>query len=157
MDEGIVFLAVVVPLMTLGGGVLVILMAMYQRTKTLEMKHRERMAMIEHGLAPGPEKNPAAFESWQHRQEHPPARSTSVGVVAVALGVGLMLMIGFAGESPGPAIGVGGAVVVLGIAFIVNGELQRRSLPPVSGPSGRTVSIPPPPLGPSDPPGPVGP
>jgi hypothetical protein len=40
-----------------------------------------------------------------------------------------MLLIGVAGDSPQAAIGVGGSIVVLGIAFIVIGEINRRSQP----------------------------
>jgi len=122
-------LAFGLPIVLLGGGVLVILMAMYQRTRTLEMKHRERMAMIERGLVPGPEKDPAAFETWQNRHDNPPGRTTSIGVVAVAIGFGLMLLISFAGGDPRVGVGVGGAIVMLGLASVVNGEIQRRSQP----------------------------
>lgn len=137
MDEGTVLLAIVLNVAVIVGGVLVILMAMYQRTRSMEMRHRERMAMIERGLAPNPEKDPEGFDQW-NQPRRPVSRSTSIGVVWIALGFGLMLIIGVAGGSAGPAVGIGGAIVVLGLAFIVNGELHRRSHPapppPSSGP-----------------------
>ena len=148
-QEGILFITVVAPM--IAGGVLVILMGMYQRTKTLEMRHRERLAMIERGLAPGPETDPEAFEQWQ-RPPRPSSRSTSIGVIWIALGLGLMLLIGVTADSPSAAIGVGGAIIVLGIAFIVVGEINRRSQPPNQpGPP-----MPPPRL-PTDSAGPLGP
>jgi hypothetical protein len=158
-EDSIFFLASVLPLSVIVGGVLIILMAMKQRSQTMEMKHRERMAMIEKGLLTAPERNPGAFDAVLHRHDQvaePPGRSISFGVIVIALGIGFMLMVGFAGDSPGAAIGVGGATVVLGIAFIVNGELKRRSQPPPPWPR-QYSSTPQPPPGPTDPPGPVGP
>lgn len=148
MDEGMWVLGVLVPLSILtSGGVLLILMAMYQRTKTLEMQHRERLAMIERGIAPAPGRDPVEFERWQQleaRPTHSPA--TTLGVVTVALGLGLVLIIGFAGRAIDIAVGIGGSIVVLGIAFIAIGELKRRSQPPQW-----------PPFRPPDPRGPAGP
>jgi len=111
------------------GGLLIVL-AMKQRSQTMEMKHRERMAMIEKGIVPEPGRDPAAFETWQQQHETPPSRSMSVGIMIVALGLGFMILVGFAGNEPGAAIGVGGAIAVVGFAFIINGALQRRSPPP---------------------------
>jgi len=153
-EDGIFFLASVIPLTVIFGGLVIIVMGMRQRNRTLEMKHLERMAMIDRGVVPGPARDPAEFERWQQRHDTPPTRSTSFGVLIIALGIGFMLMVGFAGDAPGAAIGVGGATVVLGIAFIVNGELQRRTQPP---PPPRSYSSTPPALGRSDPPGSVGP
>lgn len=153
MDSGIVVIAVVLNGLLIFGGILVILMAMHQRSKEREMQHRERLAMIERGLAPGPERDPHAFEAWQQRQ--PPARATSIGVVIVGLGIGLMLIIGVAAATPDVGVGVGGAIVVVGLAFIVNGQLQRR---PAQAPSAPHNYPAPPraPQAPPDPPGPVG-
>mgnify|MGYP007039602984 CR=1 FL=1 len=105
------------------GGVGVILMAMYQRTKKLEMQHSERLAMIERGLMPSPETDPEQFEASLNRPGV--SRYTTLGIAIVGLGLGLMLLIGIAGGAPEAGIGVGGAIVVLGGAFIVNGFLQR--------------------------------
>jgi hypothetical protein len=157
MDEAIIGLAVVVPLVVLAGGILILLMAMFQRTKTLEMRHRERMAMIERGLMPSPESDPARFEAASRPAAAGPPRFTSLGIALVGIGFGLMLIIGFAGEAPGAAIGIGGAIAILGAAFIVNGYLQRNVAPPAV--HGRSLSTTPRPprLEPTDPPGPVGP
>jgi hypothetical protein len=156
-ESNIFFLAAVLPLTGLVGGVLIILFAMRQRSQTLEMKHRERMAMIERGLVPGPARDPAAFENWQQRHERPPTRSTSIGVVLIALGFAIMLLVAFAGEAVGQAVGVGGAVVVIGAAFVVNGELQRRTPESRSYPPAPPVYPPAPPRFGSDSQGPLGP
>jgi hypothetical protein len=110
------------------GGVIVIVMAMHQRTRKIEMQHRERMAMIDRGLTPSPETNPEQFEASLGRPGV--SRYTSLGIAIVGLGMGLMLLIGVAGDAPGAGVGVGGAIVVLGAAFIVNGYLQRGTQPP---------------------------
>jgi hypothetical protein len=131
----------------IAGGVVIIVAAMRQRSRELEMKYRERLAMIERGVAPGPGRDPVEFERWQQldaRPTHSPA--TTLGVVTIALGLGLTLLIGFTAEAPTVAIGIGGSIIVLGAAFIVIGQLKRWSQPPPQS-SYR----------PSDPRGPVGP
>jgi len=138
-------IAVVVNALLIIGGVIIIVAAMIQRMKTKEMEHRERLAMIEKGIAPGPER-PEAFEAWQRRRQLP-SRSTSIGVVIVALGLGLMLLIGVAADEVEVGVGVGGAIVMLGAAFIVNGFLHRQSQPPPVWPPATR----------SEPPGPVAP
>jgi uncharacterized membrane protein len=148
VDQTIFMLAFVLPVIFCIGGLLIILAAMRQYGQKLEMKHRERMAMIEKGIAPSPSSDPATFETWQQRHENPPVRSTSIGIMFIAIGLGFMLIVGFAGGTRGPAIGIGGAIVVVGAAFLVNGELQRRSRPPSYGRDAYTVT---PPQRPSDP------
>ena len=145
-QEAIFFLAAVLPMTVIVGGVLIVLMGMRQRSLTLEMKHRERMAMIERGIVPGTAQDPEAVEAWQESYDRPPSRSTTFGVVVVAIGLALTLMIGFAGGARGPAVGVGGSIVVLGAAFIVNGELQRRRTYPPGASRGYYSSHRPPPL-----------
>jgi hypothetical protein len=151
VDDDIFILALVLNTVFLAGGVLVILMAMYQRGRNREMQHRERLAMIERGLAPAPEQNPAAFDALA-RPRHPPA--TSIGVVIAALGLGLMMLIGAAAQEWAVAIGLGAAIIVLGAAFIILGALQRGSQPQSWG--SRSYSPPRPPAS-SDQPGPFGP
>ena len=128
METDVVVLAVFLNALVIGGGILIILMAMYQRGKKREMWHRERLAMIERGLAPPPERDPAAFDDEEPRRRYPPA--IGVGIVIAAIGFGLMLIIGITANAAEAAVGVGGAIIVLGVAFIVLGALQRRSQPP---------------------------
>ena len=150
-------LAFLMALVSLVGGVVIIVVIVQQRTKKLEMQHRERMAMIERWLMPSPETDPAGFEAVAGRPRAAP-RYISLGVAVIGIGMALMLIIGFAGGEPAAALGVGGAVVMLGAAFLVNALLQRGYRPaPPSGTSWPPGSSPRPPLGPSDPPGPVGP
>lgn len=155
MNDDMIVFALLLNTIFILGGVIVIIMAMHQRTKKIEMQHRERMAMIERGLAPSPETDPAQVEAYQVRRAM--SRFTSLGIAIVGVGLSLMLLIGVAGGAPDAGVGVGGAVVVLGAAFIVNGYLRSGSeaLPPA--PRSGTGPPHPPRLGPSDPPGPIAP
>lgn len=57
------------------------------------------------------------------------SRSMSLGIVVVALGLGLMTIISVAAGSPEVGIGSGGAIVILGLAFIANSLVSRNSVP----------------------------
>jgi len=99
-------------------GVFIVFMGLRQRSQQLEMQHRERMAMIERGQIP------TADPSGWHRPGHRPAgrsasRALSIGIVVVGLGLALMTVISIAGGAPEVGVGVGGALAILGAAFIV--------------------------------------
>ncbi len=72
---------IVVMLGSLGilAGVAVIWMAMQSRRQIREMEHRERLAMIERGLVPAPEVDPAAFERKFAGSAGPGSPSASPG------------------------------------------------------------------------------
>lgn len=123
----------------IAGGIVVLALAMYNRRKLREMEHRERLAMIDRGLVPPPEVDPAAFESALGRPTSAAAaRSRSIGTITIGLGLALMMLIGFAGGAPGPGVGVGGAIALLGATFLLNGLLSS------SEPSSRSTDRPPP-------------
>ena len=112
-----------------------------------ELEVRERIAMIERGLVPPPEKDPQGFERAMNRYDRvreridddadwyprrrTPGRYRSAGVTLMGVGFGLMLMIGVAGGAVEAGIGVGGFLVVMGLAFFVNGWLSRDEPPPL--------------------------
>ncbi len=129
-------------------GVAVLLMAMVNRRKMLEMKHRERLALIERGILPPPEVDPNGFER-RALGMRPPSRSSvrfrSAGVLMIGVGFALMLLISFAGDSPEPGIGVGGAFAVVGAALLLNGLFSARdeSLPDEIAPRPASPSPPP--------------
>jgi uncharacterized protein DUF6249 len=136
------------------GGVAIIIAGMRHRARILEMAHRERLAMIERGLTP-----PADLTSAY--QARPAARSNrllSFGIVIVGLGLGLAMLIGFASREPEIAVGVGGAIVVLGAAFIVTALVVHgpgKQLEDSYGSLSRSSfdrPAPPPPLNHRDPP-----
>jgi hypothetical protein len=126
-------------------GVGIVLMGMRHRGKILEMEHRERMAMIEKGLMPPPERDPEQFHGGFRRRSPPPGsqRAMSVGVVVIALGLGLAFLIGFAGGSGDVAVGLGGAIAVLGAAFVVNALIKRGSGEPLAAARRPGLSAPP--------------
>jgi hypothetical protein len=104
-------------------------MSMHYRKHFREMAHRERLAMIERGLVPPPEVDPAGFE--RHAGLDAPMsraaeRSRSVGVIMIGLGLAFMVMVTFASGSPETGIGIGGAFAVLGAAFLYNSTLMAR-------------------------------
>ena len=111
-------------------GVLVIFMALKQRSESLDRAHRERMAMIERGLVP-----PATPD-----RRGPPTMAMSFGIIVVGLGLGLMTLISIAADSPEIGVGVGGSIVIVGAAFIVRSlvvrhpEPSNRELPPPPAP-----------------------
>jgi hypothetical protein len=106
-------------------------MAMQSRRQIREMEHRERLAMIERGLLPAPEVDPAAFDrrfAGTRAPESPGAvRARSGGVIMIAMGLAFMFMISFAAGAPGVGIGIGGAFALVGAGFFVNSMLMSRS------------------------------
>ncbi len=120
-------LGLIVTVTVIVAGVGVLLMAMVNRRKVLEMKHRERLAMIERGLAPAPELDPNGFERRGLGLPAPSRSSVrfrSAGVLLIGVGLGLMLLISFAGQAPEAGIGVGGAFALVGAALVINGMLS---------------------------------
>jgi hypothetical protein len=118
-------------------GVIVILMAMHQRSQHLEMQHRERMAMIERGQVPTEPAGPGLrLSGGTGRAAVTSARFMSLGIVVVAVGLGLMTIVSIAGGAPQAGIGVGGAICILGLALIVNSLVSRNTF---------TAAPPPPP------------
>ena len=110
-------------------GVFIVYMGLRQRSDQLQMQHRERMAMIERGQIPLNE--PAAYHSSRQHVPGvlPASRSLSVGIIVVGLGLAMMTIIGIAGESPEIGIGVGGAVAILGAAFITRSLIVKPHVP----------------------------
>lgn len=98
-------------------GVFLIFTAMRQRSETLERQHRERMAMIERGQVP-----PA---QPLRRGGNSSSLAMSLGIIIVGTGLALMTIIGIAGETPTVGIGVGGAIVIVGVSFIVRSLVVR--------------------------------
>ena len=120
------------------------------RARVRELEVRERIAMIERGLVPPPEKDPQGFDramsrydrlrdhddddDWYPRRRTP-GRYRSAGVTLMGVGFGLMLMIGVAGGAMEAGIGVGGFLVVMGLAFVVNSWLSQSDPAPAPRPS----------------------
>lgn len=133
-------------------GVAVLWMAMQNRRMQREFEHRERLAMIERGLVPPPELDPATFESRTGLAGQPEsragARSRSAGIIMIGFGLALTMLIAFAAQEPEVGVGVGGAFALLGAAFIFNsmalGRRESSHLPPLPplAPLGRPMARP---------------
>jgi len=116
------------PLVVLIGGLILGGMALQHRAKLQELAYRERIAMIERGLAPPPETDPSGFDrafsaGAEARLTAPGERAMrhrTAGVALLAFGLGLMMIITFAGDNPGAGVGVGGAIMVVGAAGLIN-------------------------------------
>jgi len=133
MYEAVAF-TLAIPIIVIIGGLIIGAMALHHQAKLKELAYRERIAMIERGLLPTPESDPARFERTIE-QIHAtragladvPGRHRTAGIVIVGLGLGLLLIITFAAGNPGAGFGVGGAIIVLGAAFLVNAVLAARA------------------------------
>jgi ABC-type Fe3+-siderophore transport system permease subunit len=133
-----------IPVVAIVGGICVAITSILSRTRLRELRIRERIAMIEKGLVPLPEVDPAGFDramrgGWHARR--PTGRHRRAGITLMGVGFGLMVLIGFSGEAAGQAIGVGGFLVILGLAFLINGLFESKddeSMPVQPGPVPRT-------------------
>lgn len=109
-------------------GAVLMITAMIGRRKVREMEHRERLAMIERGLMPSPESDPAGFETaagLTPPDGEPGDRYRTAGVLMIGFGLALMFLIGFTG-SASVGIGIGGAWAVVGGASLLNYFLITR-------------------------------
>ena len=121
-------------------GVFIIFLGLRQRSQQLEMHHRERMAMIERGQIPL--SDPEVLHVRRIPNVGPSSRSLSVGIIVVGLGLALATIISIAGESPEVGIGVGGAIAILGGAFIVRSIVVQPDVTPTSSGSVKPPSFP---------------
>ncbi|MCC7034539.1 MAG: hypothetical protein IT179_17095 [Acidobacteria bacterium] len=131
MDSEEVVFILILPLAVILAGVVVLIAAMRHRAKTLELVHKERVAMIERGIVPS-ELGPGGYE--QRSAAGTRSRSFSLGIVVVGIGFAFMTLIGIAAQAPNEAVGIGGAIVILGAAFIVRSLLTAQPDSPMPVP-----------------------
>lgn len=113
-------------------GAFVIAWAMYGRQRLRELAMRERLALIERGLVPSPETDPAGFErlmGFRHVSNPRAIRHRSAGVLLMGVGVGIFVLLVFASHAPDVGLGVGGGIAMLGVAAYLNGTLIARDEP----------------------------
>jgi hypothetical protein len=113
------------------------------------MAHRERLAKIERGQAPS-EVPPHTYQDPRRLRSARSSKLISAGIINVGLGLALALLIGITSGAPEIAIGVGGAIMVLGITLIVTamvvragGSAELESPPPGSPRDDRSLPKPP--------------
>ena len=92
-----------------------------------ELEIKERVALIEKGLSPPPELMPTGSVDEVSSPATRADRYRTAGILFVGLGLALMLLLGAAAGSPQVAVGVGGAIALLGAALIANSVFGSRS------------------------------
>ncbi|MGE5246263.1 MAG: DUF6249 domain-containing protein [Betaproteobacteria bacterium] len=139
--SGVSMVAVLIPVAAIVGVFALGITSVIYRSRLRELEIRQRIAMIEKGLVPPPEVDPAGFDRAMSRLEHRvwpgvtprgAGRHRRAGIILIGLGVGLMVLIGVAGQAPDAGVGIGGFLAVLGIAFLVIGFLEHSP----TGPAG---------------------
>ena len=144
-DSSLVFL---IPILTIVGVFAYSIVRTLARSRLRELEIKERIAMIERGLVPAPEVDPRGFERAmgrlelhdrlqrrQRRMYAGGARHRRAGVTLIGVGFGLMVLIAFTAGEAAVAIGIGGFLVVVGLAFFVNSYIENNaSQVPVSEP-----------------------
>jgi len=135
-----------IPIVAIIGGITSAIVATVMRARVRELEIKERIAMIERGLVPPPEVDPRGFEHAMNRYDRLAdlsgrinrggARHRRAGITLLGVGFGLMFLIGIAGEEPHAGVGVGGFLVILGLAFFLNSffEARQEPLPPPGPP-----------------------
>lgn len=151
-------LILVIAVIAIVAGVIIIVMGLRQRSMHLELMHRERMAMIERGMAPPPEMVAADRVLPQQSSEmYGSVRSVAsraqltFGIVLIGAGLAFMTVIGIAADSPAVALGLGGAIVIFGMALIVISQVNRQYHPNVTATNIRVPRPPSPPPPPAPP------
>jgi hypothetical protein len=115
-------------------GVALLAMMMWARQRLQELAIRERIALIERGLVPSPETDPAGFErlmSARRPINAAGARYQSAGVLIMGLGTALAVLLSFAAGTVNVGVGLGGAVAIVGLAAFINGSLMAAEAPAV--------------------------
>jgi hypothetical protein len=129
MDEFHFAWPFLIPIIAIIGAFTYAIVQTVARSRVRELEVRERIAMIERGLVPPPEVDPRGFDRAMDRYERnryrSPGRHRRAGVTLMGVGFGLMLLIGVAGGSMSSGIGVGGFLVIMGLAFFLNGMFER--------------------------------
>jgi len=155
VDDVFVFNPFLIPITAIVCVFVFVVIRTLVRARVRELEIRERIAMIERGLVPAPEVDPRGFDRAMNRMERRDysrgsMRHRRAGVTMMGIGFGLMVLIGFTANDASVAIGVGGFLVVIGIAFFVNslidgGSYDPRQSPPsfggpAAGPSAPSAS-----------------
>jgi hypothetical protein len=122
------FVAFVFAIILLGGlGLIAYTLSGRQRLRELAIT--ERIALIEKGLVPAPEVDPARFETLvglRRPVNSTAARYRSAGVILMGLGCAMLVLLAFAAGVPEVGLGIGGGLAVLGLASFINGSLVNR-------------------------------
>jgi uncharacterized protein DUF6249 len=120
-----------IPVVAIAAWAAIVIMRMHLLGRTREQLHRERLAMIERGLVPPPDTNPAGFAAidWNPgrsgRSRDRGSDSRYVGILLTGIGLGLTVMFYLLNGTR--TIGVGVLVIMVGLTFLVNAIFEARS------------------------------
>ena len=123
----------IIPVIAIIGGLAIAALAIHHKAKLKELAYRERIAMIEKGLVPSPETDPARFDRALGNVVVPTdpavayARHRAAGIITIGAGLAVMMILYFVANNDRVALGVGGAIILLGLAFIVTSVLVGTS------------------------------
>lgn len=123
MERELVWVLVLIPALIVTGGVLIIMWGIRHATRLAELQHQERLAMIERGMTP-------PDDAGRDRLQRSYGFKMSFGIMLSGLGLGLAMLIAFAGGAIDIGVGVGGAVLMVGLAFVVSAVVTERQGPP---------------------------
>src|SRR5438270_7486137 len=101
-------------------------LAVRGRQRMRELAVQERIAMIEKGLIPSPETDPAGFDAMlaPRRPSVKAVRFRTAGLILAGFGLSVTVLLFFIQpEIRGIALGVGGALTVFGMTILANGLL----------------------------------
>jgi hypothetical protein len=118
------------------GGMVLLGVTLIGRQRIRELAIKERIALIERGLVPSPEVDQARFETLvglRRPINSKSARYRSAGVTVMGLGAAMMVLLTFAAGVPETGFGVGGGLLILGLATFINGVLAAGDEPASPG------------------------
>jgi hypothetical protein len=131
MDEFHFAWPFLIPIVAITGAFTYAIVQTLARARVRELEVRERIAMIERGLVPPPEVDPRGFDRAMDRydryRDRSQGRHRRAGVTLIGVGFGLMVLIGVAGGNLSSGIGVGGFLVIIGLAFFVNSLFEHQA------------------------------
>ncbi len=119
-------LILLLPLVGLVGVLLLAAHWISVRRSIRELEIKERLALIEKGIAPAPERTATGSVDGEPL---PPARADryrTAGILILGLGFALMLLLGSAAGIPAIGVGVGGAIAIVGGALVANSAFSRN-------------------------------
>jgi hypothetical protein len=113
-----------IPLVTVVGLFVLIALWIWRAARVRELRHRERLAMIDKGMMPPPEVDPM-FDRVRALKSQTAQRFRTAGVTVIGLGIAIGLIISTAGEQSRIGVGIGGAIATIGLALLVNSFLMQ--------------------------------
>jgi hypothetical protein len=117
-------LNILIPVVAILAWAAITIMRIREGSRRREFAHRERLAMIERGLVPSPDKDPEQFERMMRWQAEPGYRGRQrglriAGTIVLFVGLGLTWMIYLSDRQWDDAVGVGGMIVMVGVGLLV--------------------------------------